>query len=238
MQIFNNIKDRIRQKIATHVSDVDKRRMHNFPRARDRLLNLMIRKKMITESKIKMHGIIITFFGCGKLRHGPGTLASFMTVALWFGVSMIFCRFESITALYEMLFWIVISLALFVYGLVFIPLYEKHLNTHDHPSIVIDEVVGQLLALCLTYPFVKEYYFNNNLLLNQLIMFGHLILSFTLFRFLDIAKPLFIGWIDRNVKGSFGVMLDDLVCGLIAAAINIFIFTIYSNTVTQLHSLV
>ena len=68
-------------------------------------------------------------------------------------------------------------------------------------------------------------------------MMGHIILSFTLFRFLDIAKPLFIGWIDRNVKGSFGVMLDDLACGLIAAAVNIAIFEVYNSTVTQLHTL-
>lgn len=238
MQILDKIIDKIRSKIASKITETDKRRMNNFPRARDRLLNLMIRKKMITESKVKIHGVLITFFGSGKVRHAPGTLASFMTVVLWFGVSFLFNKFEVFTPLAEMFFWLIISTLLFIYGLIFIPLYEKQLGTHDHPSIVIDEVVGQLVALCLAYPFVKKYYFDNTLFLNQLIMMGHIILSFTLFRFLDIAKPLVIGWIDRNVKNSFGVMLDDLVCGLIAAAFNIVVFEIYSGTVIQLHTLI
>lgn len=227
----------IKNRIANNITETDKKRISSFPRARDRLLNLMIRKKMITESKAKIHGILITFFGCGKIKRAPGTIASFATVALWFGFSSLFNKLGIFTPLSEMLFWLTISTLLFFYGLIFIPLYEKYLNSHDHPSIVIDEVVGQLVALCLTYPFVKKYYFDNTLFLNQLIMMGHIILSFTLFRFLDIAKPLFIGWIDRNIKSSFGVMLDDLACGLIAAAVNIAIFKVYSSTVTQLHTL-
>ena len=236
--MFSEILDYIRNKIARRITESDKKRMTNFPRARERLLNSMIKKKMITNSTIRFHAILITFFGCGKLRHGPGTLASFMTVLLWLGASYLFCKFDTFTSLHEMLFWIAISTLFFIYGLIFIPLYEKHLNSHDHQSIVIDEVVGQLVALCLTYPFVKKYYFDDTLFLNQLIMVGHIILCFTLFRFLDIAKPLFIGWIDRNVKGSLGVMLDDLACGLVAAAVNIAIFMVYGNTVTQLHTLI
>lgn len=235
--MFSGLKNRIRQKISSRISDLDKRRMHNFPRARDRLVNLMIHKKMIPESKIKFYAILITFFGCGKVRHGPGTLASFMTLAIWLGTSMLFFHFPSISSLEETLFWVLIAVFLFIYGIVFIPLYEKHLNSHDHPSIVIDEVVGQIISLCLTYPFVKEYYFDNVNLLNQIIMLGHLVLSFVLFRFLDIAKPLFIGWIDRNVKGSFGVMLDDLACGLVAATVNISIFVAYDSTLLQLHKI-
>ena len=161
-----------------------------------------------------------------------------MTVALWFGASYLFNKFDVFTSLEEMLFWITISTILFIYGILFIPLYEKHLNSHDHQSIVIDEVVGQIVVLCLTYPLVRKYYFDNTLFLNQLIMMGHIILSFTLFRFLDITKPLFIGWIDRNVKGSLGVMLDDLACGLVATIVNVAIFTVYNHSVLELHALI
>lgn len=236
--MFNRIEDYIKNKINSRITESDRRKMAIFSRSRDRLINIMIKKQMITKSTIKLHSIFITFFGCGKLRHGPGTLASFITTALWFGSSYLFNKFDVFTSLQEMFFWITISTIFFIYGILFIPLYEKHLNSHDHQSIVIDEVVGQLVALCLTYPFVKNYYFDNTLFLNQLIMVGHIILSFTLFRFLDIAKPLFIGWIDRNVKGSLGVMLDDLACGLVAAVVNITIFTIYGHTVLELHTLI
>lgn len=233
----NKIFDYFAKKIADNISATDKKRMKNFPQARDRLLNMMTRKNIITDSQIKIHGILITFFGCGKLRHGPGTYASFATIILWFGVTSVFAKFAFITPMIEMFIWLAIAAILFVYGLVFIPLYERHLGTHDHPSIVIDEAVGQIVALCLTYPFVKQYYFNNSLFLSQLIMIAHLILSFILFRFLDIIKPFFIGWIDSNIKGSLGVMLDDLVCGLTTAAINISVFLIYKNTLTKLHTL-
>ncbi|MBT3219297.1 MAG: phosphatidylglycerophosphatase A [Proteobacteria bacterium] len=40
---------------------------------------------------------------------------------------------------------------------------------------------------------------------------------FVLFRFFDIVKPFPVGWIDKNVPGSFGVMVDDVVAGFQAA---------------------
>jgi phosphatidylglycerophosphatase A len=52
----------------------------------------------------------------------------------------------------------------------------------------------------------------------------HLALSFILFRFLDIKKPSFIGYCDRKFKNGFGVMFDDLVCGIIAGALVIIFF--------------
>ncbi|RUM73584.1 MAG: phosphatidylglycerophosphatase A, partial [Sulfurovum sp.] len=34
------------------------------------------------------------------------------------------------------------------------------------------------------------------------------------FRLFDIWKPSTIGWIDRELKGGFGVMLDDVLAGI------------------------
>lgn len=42
--------------------------------------------------------------------------------------------------------------------------------------------------------------------------------AFALFRLGDIAKPWPIGWADRTVKGGFGIMLDDALAGIAAAA--------------------
>ena len=44
------------------------------------------------------------------------------------------------------------------------------------------------------------------------------ILGFGLFRFFDIVKPWPISWIDRNVSGGLGIMLDDIFAGVAAAA--------------------
>lgn len=43
-------------------------------------------------------------------------------------------------------------------------------------------------------------------------------LAFALFRLFDIAKPWPVSWADRQ-PGARGVMLDDLLAGLIAAAL-------------------
>ncbi|MDA9212762.1 phosphatidylglycerophosphatase A, partial [Gammaproteobacteria bacterium] len=47
------------------------------------------------------------------------------------------------------------------------------------------------------------------------------VLAFILFRIFDITKPFPISYIDRNIKGGLGIVLDDVVAGLIAALLAI-----------------
>lgn len=73
----------------------------------------------------------------------------------------------------------------------------------DDPGwIVIDEFAGQWIAL---------------LGLGRVSAYGA-IAAFVLFRLLDIAKPGPVGWADRQ-HGAIGVMADDVVAGMIVAAI-------------------
>ncbi len=71
----------------------------------------------------------------------------------------------------------------------------------DPPWVVIDEGAGQLIALAAIA--------NEASLLQVAMAFG-------LFRGLDVAKPGPVGWADRR-PGAWGVMLDDLVAGMLAA---------------------
>ncbi len=71
-------------------------------------------------------------------------------------------------------------------------------NAADPQEIVIDEVAGQMLTLSLLPPHLATY-----------------AAGFLIFRLLDIWKPFPIRWIDRNVAGAAGVMLDDLLAGAI-----------------------
>lgn len=233
--MFDKILDKISNKVSQKVSETQRQKFNNFTQARNRLIEKMMKTEYISEKIVSRIAILLTFFGCGKVRYAQGTLASFVTVMLWLGVSLFFCNFE-VETFYELTFWIIIISLLFIYGLLFIPLYSKMVGSDDHPSIVIDEVVGQLAALVLTYPFIKEYYFKEAWFLSKLIMGAHMFSCFIFFRFFDIAKPFFIGWIDRNLKNSFGVMFDDLICGLITAGINIAIFMIYQDALLKLHS--
>ena len=51
-------------------------------------------------------------------------------------------------------------------------------------------------------------------------------LAFALFRLLDIFKPGPIGWVDRK-DGAIAVMADDVVAGLIAAAVLFVVGTLF-----------
>jgi phosphatidylglycerophosphatase A len=77
----------------------------------------------------------------------------------------------------------------------------KNLPKDADPSeVVVDEMAGLALVLAVM----------------PLSWIGY-IAGFVAFRLFDIWKPAFIGWCDRNVKGPWGVMLDDLAAALPAA---------------------
>ena len=81
-------------------------------------------------------------------------------------------------------------------------LITKRYGVADAPEIVADEIAGMWLALAL---------------LPQ--VWGLALAAFALFRWLDIVKPGPVGWLDREVKGGLGVMLDDVVAGLITGTV-------------------
>ncbi len=76
---------------------------------------------------------------------------------------------------------------------------------HDPSLVVIDEVVGQLLA----FVFVA-------FLPSTWMMY---LLGFVLFRFFDITKVWPACYFDRKVENAYGVMLDDVVAGLYAGLV-------------------
>ncbi|MFB6348667.1 phosphatidylglycerophosphatase A [Moraxella sp. ZJ142] len=109
---------------------------------------------------------------------------------------------------------------------------SRLMNVHDDPHIVWDEWVGMWIALLPT-AFVLSSLFTTdkdgqNWGLVFLVLDGEfglvalsmmLILPFLLFRFFDIIKPFPISWADKKVSGGFGIMLDDILAGIMAAII-------------------
>jgi phosphatidylglycerophosphatase A len=75
---------------------------------------------------------------------------------------------------------------------------------------VIDEVAGMLVALSFVAHEIMAY-----------------LGAFVLFRLFDIWKPWPISWADKNIKGGFGILLDDLIAGLFAGGI---IYALFSFT--------
>ena len=78
--------------------------------------------------------------------------------------------------------------------------YQTVTSRHDAPEVVIDEVAGQWIAL-LVVPLDWRWY----------------LLAFLLFRLFDIVKPGPVRMAE-NLPGGIGVMADDIVAGVLAAA--------------------
>ncbi|NQS70686.1 MAG: phosphatidylglycerophosphatase A [Desulfobulbaceae bacterium] len=127
----------------------------------------------------------------GYLPKAPGTWASGLTVLLW-----LLAGYWGIFSLPTYLLCVAV---LFCIGVVSAGAAEKLVNRPDPGLVVIDEVVGQLLALTAApaHPLVA-------------------LAAFILFRFFDILKPFPIRWLDQHIHGGLGIMLDDLVAGLYA----------------------
>ena len=95
---------------------------------------------------------------------------------------------------------------------------------HDNPHIVWDEWAGMWLTLLpLSYMGIADGNFWQNIVQTSSIV--AIIIAFILFRFFDIIKPPPIGWADKKVAGGLGIMLDDIIAGVMAAAVWIIIYT-------------
>lgn len=98
---------------------------------------------------------------------------------------------------------------LFVFGCWVCGESARLLRLDDAPGIVFDEVVGYLMAALPLLPALGWV---------SLPLWAGLLAAFLLFRLFDILKPWPIRWLDRHVEGGFGIMVDDAMAGVFAAA--------------------
>ncbi len=144
--------------------------------------------------------LLATWFGAGLIPLAPGTAGSLAALPF----AYLFSHYLGIVGLGAAI------AIVFIIGIWAAHRYGRRTASHDAGPIVIDEVAGQWLALLLVPADIVLY-----------------AIGFALFRLADIVKPWPIGWVDQRVKGGFGVMLDDLLAGGLAAIIlwNIWILT-------------
>ena len=147
-----------------------------------------------------MSKLIATFFYVGYLRPAPGTWGSLAALPVaWVLITY--------TGLYGLIFASAIAYAL---GLWATKLQTAGTDNHDPSEIVIDEVVGQWIALLPIASIVSSRG------LDALALWPGWIVAFALFRLFDITKPWLVGWADRRDDAT-GVMLDDVIAGIFAA---------------------
>ncbi|MBE8163288.1 MAG: phosphatidylglycerophosphatase A [Bdellovibrionaceae bacterium] len=151
-----------------------------------------MKDKFIKKNK-KLPYFIVTLGGVGNLPKAPGTWGSLVALPSIFYLSS-----------QSWVMQITFILLLFLLSLVFIKKYlvSSHCPNQDPKEVVIDEFLGMHIAV-LGFPF----------------HFSLIATAFLLFRCLDIIKPFPIGFVDKNIKGAFGILLDDILAALVTWSI-------------------
>ena len=154
---------------------------------------------------IKFSKLIITLFGIGNSSIAPGTIGS-LTSLIFF---IIFSQYFSSLAI------LIIFILITLISLKLISIYTQKTKKHDASEIVIDEFIG----INFIFIFYEHIVFEN-----KLLFFSAIFISF---RFFDIIKIFPANWVDKKIKNSFGVVLDDIVaafyCVILLYLINVFI---------------
>ena len=141
--------------------------------------------------------LFLTVFGGGLSPQAPGTGGTLASLPVGLAIHYYFGS--------ETLF--MLTLAITIIGIFEVNKYEQATGIHDHQQIVIDEAAGMWLSLMIAYEAATTMNYPYAELLA-------IVFSFAAFRLFDIWKPSTIGWIDRELKGGLGVMLDDVLAGI------------------------
>ena len=143
----------------------------------------------------RLHRLISTCLGIGYTPKGGGTVAAIVCCIAWYlaGAGGNESVFIEVS----------VTVVILVLGTWSAEKVEAQWGK-DSSKVVIDEVAG----MCLTLLFIP-------------VRWQYVLIGLVLFRFFDIAKPLYIRRMEK-LNGGWGVMLDDVLAG------------VYSNIVLQL----
>jgi phosphatidylglycerophosphatase A len=133
-----------------------------------------------------------TFLGAGLLKPGPGSWGSAAAALLWLAAGKAIAPGP--------LVWLTMAAAVaaLAIGIPAATRVEQESGREDPGHVVIDEVVGQWIAL-----------------IHSQVNLSHLLAGFLFFRLFDIVKP----WPARQLEGlpaGWGIMLDDVAAGVYA----------------------
>jgi phosphatidylglycerophosphatase A len=147
---------------------------------------------------MRFHKLTTTTLGLGYIPKGAGTAAAAVTCLAWCWVYP-YLRHPQLSL-------IIATIVIMIVGTWSAGKVEV-LWGKDNRRVVIDEVLGMCISLWFI-PFGWPW----------------ILAAFVLFRFFDIAKPLFIRRMEY-FPGGWGVMLDDVLAGIYANfVLQLFIF--------------
>jgi phosphatidylglycerophosphatase A len=129
-------------------------------------------------------------FGSGLLPKAPGTYGTLAAIPIYL-----------LLAPFSMSVYLAVVIVMSLAGIYICGKAAEDAGVHDHGAIVWDEIVGFLITMFMV-PLTWQ----------------SIVVGFILFRIFDIFKPWPISFIDKNVHGGLGIMLDDVLAGIAALA--------------------
>lgn len=147
---------------------------------------------VINKSQLKDPIVFIALgLGSGLTPKAPGTAGTVLAIPLYLLMQPL-----TLTS------YAIITFALIIAGIWICGYATRKLGVHDHPGIVFDEIAGFLVTM---FAAPSGWLW--------------LVVGFVLFRFFDAVKPWPVSWFDKNLKGGFGIMIDDIVAGGLSFAV-------------------
>lgn len=143
--------------------------------------------------------------GSGLSPRAPGTAGSLVVLLLM-----------PLWLLLGPVFSLLVMLAMSVLGIWVCGHTARLMGVHDDGRIVWDEFCGQSLAL---WPIVQFWCSLDTQAAWHFAGLADIVVAFLSFRLFDIWKPFPIGWLDRQVDGGLGIMLDDILAGMFAGLV-------------------
>lgn len=138
--------------------------------------------------------LLATGFGSGLSPFIPGTMGTLAAVPFFLLLAQL--PFSA---------YVIVVLISCVIGIQICQVTSADMKVHDHGSIVWDEFAGFWITMSIVPAL--------NIPLTE---WKWLLTGFILFRFFDMVKPWPIGWLDKRVHGGLGIMVDDIVAGVMA----------------------
>ena len=138
--------------------------------------------------------LLATGFGSGLSPVVPGTMGTLAAIPLYLLLVQL-----------PLGWYLAVVLLTFLVGIKICQVTSDDMGVHDHGSIVWDEFAGFWLTMAVVPLFQIPA-----------TDWKWLLTGFILFRFFDMVKPWPIGWLDKRVHGGLGIMIDDIVAGVMA----------------------
>lgn len=127
-------------------------------------------------------------FGSGLSPRAPGTAGTLLAIPIYLLIAdLSLVRYSLVVAVAGL------------FGIWICGVASRQLKVHDHPGIVWDEFVGYWITM---WAVPADWLW--------------IIAGFAVFRVYDIVKPWPVSVLDKRVGGGLGIMVDDMLAGLMA----------------------